>query len=343
MNKKSNLSKLKFNICMPVYNGAKVISPTIKSILGQSFDNFELIIVDDKSKDNTVEVVRKIKDSRIKVYENKRNLGYSGNLEECRKKAKGDILYLMGQDDILAKDALLNTYKAFMLSEDIGAVTRPYYWFDWKITVPVRAKNQLNLQKDEIVKITDSIEKVLTVFKTLDQLSGLALRREYIDLPFHEDIFPCHVYPFASIFKKHPVVFLKDYNVAVRISSSQTRSVSSIYNKSPIQSWVDMFDNVFYEEKFKEFKEYMIKNFVAVNYVGLVQIRNYAKYRYLLREIWMLLKYRWQNIYNLQFWFFTLGCIVMPAQLLIPMVDWYKNRININRLKNIDFEYISVK
>ena len=135
---------------MPVYNGAKVISSTIKSILGQSFDDFELIIVDDKSKDNTVEVIRKIKDSRIRVYENKRNLGYSGNLEECRKKAKGDILYLMGQDDILAKDALLNTYKAFMISEDIGAVTRPYYWFDWKITVPVRAKNQLNLQKYEI-------------------------------------------------------------------------------------------------------------------------------------------------------------------------------------------------
>ena len=50
----------------------------------------------------------------------------------------------------------------------------------------------------------------------------------------------------------------------------------------------------------------------------------------------------WQNIYNLQFWFFSLACI-MQAQLLIPMVDWYKNRININRLKNINFEYILKK
>ena len=53
----------------------------------------------------------------------------------------------------------------------------------------------------------------------------------------------------------------------------------------------------------------------------------------------MLLKYRWQNIYNLQFWFFSLGCIIIPAQLLIQMVDWYKNKINSNRLKSINFKF----
>jgi len=342
-NKESNLSKLKFSICIPVYNGALVVGETLKSILSQSFSNYEIIISDDCSKDETLKVVMSFKDKRIILFKNEKNLGYSKNLENCRKKAKGDIIYLMGQDDILGEDALLNTYKAFQKSEDIGAVTRPYFWFDRNINNPVRAKEQINSLNDNIIKITDNPQNVIAVFKTLDQLSGLAYRRKYMDLPFHEDIFPCHVYPFASIFKKHPVVFLKDYNIAVRISSSQTRSVSSIYNKSPIQSWIDMFNYVFYEKKFERIKEYCIKNFVAVNYVGLVQIRNYAKYRYLLREIWMLLKYRWQNIYNLQFWFFSLGCIVIPAQLLIPMVDWYKNKINLKRLKNIKFKYTLVK
>ena len=74
---------------------------------------------------------------------------------------------------------------------------------------------------------------------TLDQLSGLAYRVKFMDIPFHPDCFPCHIYPFASIFKKHPVVFLKDYNVAVRIATSQTRFISSIYEKSPMQSWLD--------------------------------------------------------------------------------------------------------
>jgi len=240
------MNDLKFSICLPSYNGAGIIMETIQSILSQDYDNFELIIVDDNSKDNTEEVISKINDPRIKFYKNDVNLGYPKNLEKCRQKATGDIIYLMGQDDILAEGALSNTYKAFKLSEDIGAVTRPYYWFYEEITKPVRAKNQFDKTKDAVISIHDGEKAVIEVFKTLDQLSGLAFRRKYMDLPFHEDIFPCHVYPFASIFKKHPIVFLKDYTVAVRIRTSQTRSVSSIYEKSPMLSWVDMFNNVFY-------------------------------------------------------------------------------------------------
>lgn len=330
---------MKFSVIMPVYNGAKVIEPTIQSILSQSYRNFDLILIDDCSKDNSGEVIKKIRDGRIKYFRNEKNLGYSGNLEECRKKAMGEIIYLMGQDDILGKDALLNTYKAFMQSEKIGAVTRPYFWFDKEIKTPVRAKKQLNPFKDETIFITDTPDKIVRMFETLDQLSGLAYRRRFMDLPFHKDIFPCHVYPFASIFKKHPVVFLKDYNVAVRISTSQTRSLSSIYEKSPMQSWKEMFDNVFPEGKFKKLRTYMIKNFVAVNYVGLVQLRNYARYRYLLREIFLLLRYRWENLFSLAFWFFTVGTIIAPREILIPMVDIFKRWILSKRLTKIKFEY----
>ena len=339
MKRKPALPKLKFSICIPTYNGAKVIGETLRNILSQSFQNYEIIIVDDRSKDDTENVVKSFKDKRIKFFKNKVNLGYPKNLEECRKKATADIIYLMGQDDILGKDALLNTYKAFMISKDIGAVTRPYFWFDNEIKKPVRAKEQMDPDKDTVVKITDPPQKVIEVFKTLDQLSGLAFRLKYMDLPFHPDIFPCHIYPFASIFKKHPIVFLKDYNIAVRISSSQTRSVSSIYNKSPMQSWKEMFETVFYERKLQKLKNYCIKNFVAVNYVGLVQIKNYARFRYLLREIWYLIKYRWQNLLSFQFWFFSLGCLIMPPFLLIPLVDWYKNKVYSQLLINLKFEY----
>lgn len=335
----TRLGCMYFSILIPTFNGANTIEDTLRSILSQSFKNYEIIIIDDNSKDNTEGVIRSFSDERISFYKNRSNLGYPRNLEECRKKARGEIIYLMGQDDILGKEALLNTYKAFCLSGDIGAVTRPYYWFDKDIRIPVRAKGQLNPSRDEIVSINDNPKRVIMVFSTLDQLSGLAYRVRYMDLPFHEDVFPCHVYPFASIFKKHPIVFLKDYNVAVRIQSSQSRKISLIYDKSPIQSWVDMFNYVFHEKEYENIKKKCIKNFVAVNYVGLVQIRNYAKYRYLLREIWLLIKYRWENMFCVQFWFFSIGCIIMPSFLLIPLVDWYKNKINSARLKGVKFEY----
>jgi glycosyltransferase involved in cell wall biosynthesis len=327
------------DILLPTYNGAKYITETISSILSQSYKNFRIIISDDKSTDNTVDVIRKIKDPRIVIFQNKINLGYSQNLEQARSKTTADIIFLCGQDDILASDTLKNTVAAFKISPDIGAVTRPYFWFDHEINIPVRAKKQLNPRKNTIVKITDNPKKVIRVFETLDQLSGLAYRRQFMKLTFHPDIFPCHIYPFADIFKNHPVVFLKDYNISVRISSIQTRSLSSIYNKSPLLSWVQMVQTIYSEKKYLPIQKYLIKDFITKNYVGLVQIRNYAKYTYLLREIWYLIKFNWQNTFNFSFWFFSLGCMFTPAFILIPLVDWYKNRIYSQSLKNISFRF----
>lgn len=328
---------LMLSICLPAYNGEKVITQTLKSILSQSYRRFELIIIDDCSSDRTEKVIKAIKDKRIKYFKNTKNLGYSRNLEKCRQKAKGEILFLMGQDDILADNTLEKYKNIFSKNKNIGAITRPYFWFDKNLYQPVRAKKPLNLAKDETITIDDSLSRIITMFSTLDQLSGLALRSSFVDRPFHKDIFPCHVYPFAGIFKNHPVVMVKEYNIAVRMISSQTRTVSWIYDKSPVQSWVDMFNDVFPELRCKSFRQKMIKNFVATNLVGLVQIRNYARYSYLWREIWLLIKYRWQNVINPFFWFFSLGCALTPTAILIPVVNWYKNQIYSQKLKNIKF------
>lgn len=333
------MNDLKFSILLPTYNGASVLGDTLKSILSQSFANYEIIIQDDVSKDDTEKVILSFRDKRIKFYRNEKNLGYSKNLDKLAKRATGEIIYLMGQDDILAVDALLNTYKAFKISDDIGGVARPYYWFDKDINIPVRATGQMNPEKDEIVSIDSDYKKIILTIDVAGQLSGLAYRRKFIDVPFHRDIFPCHVYPFASILKKHPIVFLKDYNLAVRIGSSQCRFVSSIYDPSPIQTWINFFFNVFPEKKFDEMRSYCIRNYVAKNYLGLVQIRNYGRYSWLLREIMVLIKYRWQNLLSPQFWFFSLGCIIVSPSILIPMVDWYKNNVNSKKLKNISIRY----
>lgn len=312
---------------------------TLRSILSQSFTDYELIICDDASTDGTAGVVASFADPRIKFFKNSNNLGYPGNLENCRKWASGDILYLMGQDDILRRGLLQDTHDVFAANETVGAVTRPFFWFDEDIEKPVRATPQLNPEQDEVVRITDNFDKVFAVFDTLGQLSGLALRKKFVDRPFHSDIFPCHIYPFAAIFKKHPVVFLKDYSVAVRIGSSQTRKISSIYEKSPLRSWIEMFENIFPEKEFGELRRYATQTFVATDYLGLIQIRNYARYRYLLREIYLLLKYRPLNLFDPRFWFFSLGTMLIPPVLLIPLVDLYKGKVLSRVLKDIKFDY----
>ena len=330
----------KFSILIPSYNGEDVISHALNSILSQEYKNYEIIVNDDASSDSTENVVKSFQDKRIKFFRNKKNLGYPGNLNQCLKHAKGDIVYLLGQDDILSKDALVRTYGAFKQSSDIGAVTRPYRQFDESLDVTIRARFPLNPKRDEVVRITDDYKKIVEVFKSLDSLSALAYRAKFIDLPFHPDIFPCHVYPFASIFKKHPIVYLKDYVSSVSMKYSQCWHVSSIYDKSPVLSWAEMFEKIFPEKKFESLRKYCLENFVAINYVGLSQIKNYSRHSlwYTLREIFYLLKFRPRNLLSPIFWAFSLGAILTPRFLLIPIVDWYKKRVNSILLNQIKFK-----
>jgi glycosyltransferase involved in cell wall biosynthesis len=67
---------MKFSILIPTYNGAAVIGGTLKSILSQSFSDYEIIIQDDASTDKTEEIICAFSDPRIKFFKNIQNLGY---------------------------------------------------------------------------------------------------------------------------------------------------------------------------------------------------------------------------------------------------------------------------
>ena len=106
---------------------------------------------------------------------------------------------------------------------------------------------------------------------------------------------------------------------------NETRK-SSTYDCSPMKCWVDLFEKIYYESEFEEIKSKCIREIVAVNYIGLVQIKNFGEYSSLLKEIFYLIRYRWTNIFSLSYWFFSLGTLVVPSSVLLPMVDWYKEK-----------------
>ena len=332
------MNKPAFSILLPAYKAAGIIGETIDSILNQTFKDFELIIIDDKSPDNTYEILEKYasKDNRIRLFLNKKNLGYSGNLQECFTKATGEFIFLMGNDNILSPIALVRTYEGFQMDPDVGVVTRPFYCFENRdINRPVRAFGQpLDSSKDQIISIFDSREKYLSIYTSIGQLSGLAMRRKWIEAPVNAHIFPAHAYPFFSVFRKHKAVKLHDYLLAVRIFSSQTRSMSSIYDPSPTWTWIKMFEILLPGEKYEKPRHWGI-DFIAHDYVGLIQIKNFGTAQQLFREIGVLTKYRPRNLINLEFWFFVIGVTVTPRFILIPLVDWFKRTVKASKLKNI--------
>jgi len=100
------------SIVVATCNGEKYIKEQLDSIINQSYKNFEILILDDKSEDRTVEIIQHYerKYSFIKVIQNKSRLGVINNFEKGISLAKGDFIALSDQDDIWEKDKLLIQY-----------------------------------------------------------------------------------------------------------------------------------------------------------------------------------------------------------------------------------------
>lgn len=94
------------SVCIPAYRGAAHIGATIDSVLAQTFADFELVIVDDNSPDDTFAIAAACRDARVRCLRNPRNLGPEGNWNRCLAEAKGRYVKLLPQDDLLAPGCL---------------------------------------------------------------------------------------------------------------------------------------------------------------------------------------------------------------------------------------------
>jgi len=131
------------SVCMATYNGEKYIKEQLDSILCQLRDNDEIIISDDDSTDLTLNIIKTYNDTRIKIFSNKGEKGYTGNFENALQKASGDFIFLSDQDDIwvntkverclhffqkydmIISDALLIDEKANVMNDSFFSIRKP--------------------------------------------------------------------------------------------------------------------------------------------------------------------------------------------------------------------------
>ena len=104
----SNVSFPLVSILMTAYNRENYIAVAIESVLRSTFTNFELVIVDDCSKDNTVTIANHyaLSDARIKVYINEKNLGDYPNRNKAASYANGEYIMYVDSDDTILKDGV---------------------------------------------------------------------------------------------------------------------------------------------------------------------------------------------------------------------------------------------
>lgn len=94
------------SIIMPSYNTGKFIGKTINSVINQTYKNWELLIVDDCSTDNTEEVIKNINDKRIKFFKNKINSGAAISRNLALRMSKGKYIAFLDSDDLWVNEKL---------------------------------------------------------------------------------------------------------------------------------------------------------------------------------------------------------------------------------------------
>lgn len=316
------------SVCIATYKSEKTISSTLWDVLNQTYQDFEVIISDDNSQDHIADVIKNFKDKRIKFFPYYGEmLDCGANFQRCLSFAQGDIIFMLPAKARISKYTL-EKYMKYFKDPSVGAITRPYFWFGDNLSHVVRAKERL--PQDIVVSINDPLDRIISVFKTVDNSSAIAYRREYMKIPFNDTPFVEFTYPFADILKRHKVVLVSDYMMACPAFIHSHSQDSYIYKQSPMQNWIDMFNKIYWEEEWKDLRKGLIRNFIARNYIGVVQVRNYGTYLQFVREVVYLIKYRWMNIFNLNFWFFVLVSAIMPRKILKWLVKKAKENTRLN-------------
>jgi glycosyltransferase involved in cell wall biosynthesis len=118
------------SICIPCYNSEKTILKTLNSILNQTYQNFELLISDNHSLDNTIEICEKIGDPRIRIFKNNENIGAGPNFNKVIELATGKFIAIFHADDVYCPTIIEKQIQTFQKNPSIGAVFTMTYYID---------------------------------------------------------------------------------------------------------------------------------------------------------------------------------------------------------------------
>ena len=228
----------KIEILLATYNGEKYVGEQIDSIINQTYNNWELLIRDDNSKDRTLEILKEYekKDKRIKVIEDKKgNLGFVKNFEELLNNSKEDWVMFSDQDDYWLENkiekyvAILNTSSEDILKKPMLIHSNSFICDD-----------NLEIIKDEFInsKIANKYNEDDFYFAYFVQGSTVLINRAIIDLalPFSKNVtvHDRYFHLLAEFFGKR--IFINESLIKYRQHSNnkigaKTSIISKIFKK----------------------------------------------------------------------------------------------------------------
>jgi abequosyltransferase len=171
----------RYSFCIPTINRPQELKELFESILVQSFKDYEVVVCEDCSKPSIREELRKIAEvfntrleRRLRFIENEKNLGYDRNLRKTIDNATGEYVVLMGDDDVLAPDALTKIEGILKRHPDVGYVMRSYSTF---VTRPEEVV-QVHRYYPKEMRFEPGKKAIVPLFHRSVLVSGLVIHRE---------------------------------------------------------------------------------------------------------------------------------------------------------------------
>ena len=133
---------LKISVLMSTYNNENTVEESVNSILNQDYQNFEILIMNDGSTDRTAEILNALKDSRIKIFTNFKNLGLTKSLNILAENASGTYLARQDADDVSLRNRFSQQIKLIQ-EQNLDIVCSRAFIKNSKRTIP-RYKNLIS-------------------------------------------------------------------------------------------------------------------------------------------------------------------------------------------------------
>ncbi len=204
------------SVCIPTYNGEKFLKPQVDSVLSQLSQDDEIIVSDDGSSDNTIEILESYKDRRIKIFKNSRK-GVISNIENALQQSIGEYIFLCDQDDVWVENKVSIIMKAIVESD---LVISDCYVTDQNLNIIYESFYKQNNSKNN---------KWLALLKNPYLGCCMAFKRKVLDaaLPFPAKI-PMHDIWIGNVAAfKFQVMFIPDKLIYYRRHGNNASTASA--------------------------------------------------------------------------------------------------------------------
>ena len=267
-------NKISFSIIVPVYNTSNYIDKCINSILNQTYKNFEIIIVNDGSTDNSVEILEKYKSNKkIKII-NQKNKGLSGARNRGIKEASKDYILFIDSDDYI-EETLLETLNKTIKNEDIIRFQAQEVNENYEIIKKYPEQEFKDLTGKEAFKI-------ITTYNYIENAWLYAYKKDYfiknnfkfIEGVYHEDygltplilikasnIKSINYIGYNYLIRQGSIMNNNDYNKTIKKASDTLIQYKKIINLDNNKYYKSYLSNIVILKlntlKNKEYKEYL--------------------------------------------------------------------------------------